>query len=167
MKIGELRAILSEYPDDMTIDAAIQIGYGLDSLYVEKRDILDYETKEFQQTILSIHGRSYGKPSGFPHLTERERAKRRFEILDALEDAHRHDKWASRQFTAIHGDYRIYHAHGGGNDTCYGISYDPRLFRQLEAEGLIGKLLCGPFGDYTYAITSDGRAALKILSAAA
>lgn len=135
MKIGKLREVLSGYPDDMEIVAGIEPGD--DCPKIELRDMLDRDTSALLRTVLHIRNCNYGRLVGHPHLTAKERQTKRAEILSGLADVLRPEKWATRRFTNVHGDCRIYHHHNHHNDTCYGTAYDPRLFAELEADGLV------------------------------
>lgn len=141
MNIRELKALLADYPDDMLVSINVETRWPLDEIRVELRDILDGQTWDdppmYRRTILSIQHYNYGKNIGYKRLTENERLNQRREVLDGLADARSPFKHAVRKFTSRHGDYRIYNDLGGSNDTCYGTVYDPRVFLELESDGLI------------------------------
>jgi hypothetical protein len=93
-----------------------------------------------------------------PYLSDEEFERQRDKVLDGLADVKRPWKWATRKYTTIHGDHRIYYDHGGSQDTCYGTAYDYRVFDRLESEGLIERVARTMSGLYEYAITSAGMA---------
>lgn len=154
MKACELKAALTDVPDDMEVMG--KIDWGGNS--VELRDLLNLD-RVFERTVAVI-GNPYGV--GYPHLTEAERQKQRHAILDGLADILRVEKWATRRFTSIHGDWRLYDPFGGQSDTCYGVAYDPRIWLELEAEGLIKRQEEDRFGGLNFSLTEEGQKHVEI-----
>jgi len=153
MKISDINAAIAELPDDMPVCGKLDDGGGL-----ELRDLFNLD-KEFTHTV-AVFGNTYGY--GYPHLTDGVRAKTRHAILDGLADVLRVERWANRRFTSVHGDWRIYSAHGGSQDTCYGTGYDPRVWRELEAEGLIVREVKDHFGSLMFRLTDAGKQMVEI-----
>lgn len=155
MKISELKAAIANLPDDVEVLGKLEGG----AQGLELRDLFNSIEKTFERTV-AVFGNSYGY--GYPHLTDEHRAKTRHAILDGLADVLRVEKWATRRFTSVHGDWRIYSAHGGQNDTCYGTGYDPRVWRELEAEGLIVREELDHFGGLQFRLTDAGKQQVEI-----
>lgn len=165
MRIGALISLLGQHPADLEIVADIGRGQSIDATAIELRDLIDRGTGKLDCTVLQIRHSSYDQEIGHRHLSDEERGKMRYEILDGLMDMNRPGKCAPRRYTSIHGDCRIYHHFGGDNDTCYGTAYDPRLFAEPEAEGLIRPYPVA-YSRPHYEITTAGEATLAKLSGA-
>ena len=142
---------------------AVHVVHGQETKWTETglRDVVSEDGAK-ATTVFQIKQWNYDRWLGFAHLTEAERQARRHDILDGLADARRTPfAIGGRRFTKVHGDYRLYYQSGGQSDTCYGTAYDPRLFHELAAEGLI-KFSKTPHGFDTWcAITDAGMAALE------
>jgi hypothetical protein len=152
VNVGELRRMIANYPEDMPVTIEAEQNWPASSMKASLRDT--FRDGLFDATVLQIRHDNYGKSVGLPHLSEAEWHRQAKAVLDGLADARRDNKWATRRFTSIHGDLRIYRDHGGGNDTCYGTAYDPRVFASLVQRGWVS-LRDEPYG-FTYEITDEG-----------
>lgn len=156
MNVGELKTMLSQYPDDAEVVIEVEYRQGVSETRTAFRDVFDHHGN-VERTVLQLRHWNYGKELGMPHLDAAERERQRRAILDGLADARRPEKWANRRFTGVHGDFRIYNDYGGRDDTCYGTAYDRRVFAELETEGLI--LRKDEWSGTSYSITDAGFAA--------
>lgn len=153
MKAGDLKRIICGLHDDVEVCISVGRGQDMDSVVSQWRDVLERDGT-LEATILQIKSKYSGGQIGLPHLDEKERERQRREVLDGLADMRRPYKGANRNFTDVHGDYRIFSNFNGINDSCYGTVYDPRVFAELESDGLIVKATV--FGRSTYFITDKG-----------
>ena len=151
MNVGDLKALLAQYPDDTELLVELERGATADP---SMRDLVDNRTMTCEATFLHIRSRYSGGKVGLPHLTEDERKRQRLAILDGLN--------SGQCFTSVHGDYRIYAGHTD-DASCYGTAYDPRVFSELANEGLLWLRQQPGIYRFDYRITKEGQIALAAM----
>lgn len=139
MKVGELKELLSKYPDDMEVCATTGAITRPKDARCELRDIvsdgLATPPYTLQQTVLQIRHWNYGQPIGWDHLTPesaKEIGKEFLHVLARMEDFPSKDRFMKNGTT-----FRTWSDFGGSQDWCYGRNWDPRVIVNLEAKGLI------------------------------
>lgn len=136
MNVKELISILEKQPPEMEVVAQVfsHTGY---NIRAEPRDLLDYSTREYEETVFVISHSPHD--FGWPVFVESDEPNEiQIKILMELADIYRPKYFGQdfKRFTGIFGDYRIYLDYGGESNK-YGTSYDPRHFTFLHKLGLI------------------------------
>lgn len=109
---------LSQFPGHWLVVVATSAG---GDIAIEHREING-------KPVVAVFGSNGGRFGENP-LTEEEYKKKSAQFLSRM--------CAGYAYTAIHGDDRLYLPLGGGNDTCYGEHYDPRIISRMIEEGLL------------------------------
>ena len=104
--VGALLEALDKYDRDMPVIIPFAGG---GAVAIEPRDLVD--DKGEGESVIGIYNDNGGR-FGHDPLTEDEYRKRSHEFIDGLLDIERPNKSATRKFTTIHGDYRIYNDFG-------------------------------------------------------
>jgi hypothetical protein len=150
VKAKQIIEILSEFDQDMDVD--INVGYFHNTKLdiCDVRDNVDREGIFIGQIARIVGDYRSGCFQGWPVLTEGQKQTKMERILEHLSG--KTGEW----FTFIHGDFRFYRPDlYGSQSTCYGEAYDPRLFVELERDGLI-KREDVDYGGRHYKITPEG-----------